>query len=112
MRRSIHGVLVMSSSLLMLPSPGHKIEAPCQRDGLLHLVPPECDLDRFALDHLIALKLHAMKQKLPHRTSKDAEDVELLVRRNNINLTKPEYKALFLKFGTLEIYETFRILKH
>ena len=30
-----------------------------------------------SLDHLLVLKLHALKQCLPHRTSKDAEDVEM-----------------------------------
>lgn len=64
------------------------------------------------LDHLIALKLHALKQALPHRTSKDAEDVEMLARRNQLNLRQPHYEQLFLKYGTREIYETFlRILR-
>ena len=65
------------------------------------------------LDHLIALKLHALKQKVAHRTSKDAEDVEILVRRNGLDITREHYKELFQKYGTLEIYETFlRILRH
>lgn len=66
-----------------------------------------------SLDHLLALKLHALKQKLPHRTSKDAEDVELLVRRNRLDISQPQYERLFLKYGSREIYETFlRILRH
>jgi hypothetical protein len=66
-----------------------------------------------SLDHLLALKLHALKQKLPHRTSKDAEDVELLVRRNRLDISQPQYAQLFLKYGSREIYETFlRILRH
>ncbi len=60
-----------------------------------------------SLDHLIALKLHALKQALPHRTSKDAQDVEMLVRRNKIDLRNPHYEQLFLKYGTRELYETF-----
>ena len=64
------------------------------------------------LDHLIALKLHALKQSLPHRTAKDAEDVETLVRRHALKLSDPQYKQLFLKYGTQELYETFlRILR-
>jgi hypothetical protein len=64
------------------------------------------------LDHLLALKLHALKQKSPYRTSKDAEDVELLVRRNQLDISLPQYEQLFLKYGTREIYETFlRILR-
>jgi hypothetical protein len=64
------------------------------------------------LDHLLALKLHALKQALPHRTSKDAEDVEMLARRNHLNLRDRRYEELFLKYGNREIYETFlRILR-
>ena len=65
------------------------------------------------LDHLLALKLHALKQILPHRASKDAEDVEMLVRRHGLNLREPRYEQLFLKFGSRELYDTFlRILRH
>ena len=64
------------------------------------------------LDHLLALKLHALKQALPHRTAKDAEDVEMLARRNRVNLLDPHYKLLFLKYGTQELYDTFiRLLR-
>jgi hypothetical protein len=65
------------------------------------------------LDHLLALKLHALKQARPHRTSKDAEDVEILVRRNGLDLSAPRYEQLFLKYGTREIYDTFlRLLRN
>jgi len=65
-----------------------------------------------SLDHLLALKLHALKQKLPHRTSKDAEDVEMLVKRNGLDISRSHYEELFLKYGSREIYETFlRILR-
>jgi len=60
-----------------------------------------------SLDHLLALKLHALKQALPHRTSKDAEDVEMLARRNGLNLRDPRYEELFLKYGNRELYDTF-----
>ena len=66
-----------------------------------------------SLDHLLALKLHALKQAPPHRTSKDAQDVEILVRRNGLNLSEPRYEQLFVKYGNREIYETFlRILRN
>lgn len=66
-----------------------------------------------SLEHLLALKLHVLKQALPHRTSKDAEDVEMLIRRNGINLSEPHYEQLFLKYGNREIYETIlRIIRH
>lgn len=65
------------------------------------------------LDHLLALKLHALKQTLAHRTAKDADDVEMLVRRNGLDLRDPRYERLFLQHGTREIYDTFlRILQH
>ncbi len=51
------------------------------------------------LDHLLALKLHALRQALPHRTSKDADDVEVFVRRNQLNLRNPRYEKLFLKIA-------------
>ncbi len=51
-----------------------------------------------SLEHLLALKLHALKQGMPHRTGKDAEDVEILLRRNSIDLRQPHYQQLFLKY--------------
>ena len=64
------------------------------------------------LDHLLALKLHALKHARPHRASKDAEDVELLVRRNGLNLREPRYEQLFLRYGSRELYDTFlRLLR-
>jgi hypothetical protein len=80
-------------------------------------VSEECDLGGSraripSLDHLLALKLHAIKQSPPHRTSKDAEDVEMLVRRHGLNLSDPRYEHLFVKYGTREIYDTFvRLLR-
>lgn len=65
------------------------------------------------LDHLLALKLHALKQALPNRTSKDVEDVEILARRHRLDLRDPRYEQLFLKYGTREIYDTFlRLLRN
>jgi hypothetical protein len=66
-----------------------------------------------SVDDLIILKLHALKQKLPHRTSKDMEDVEMMIRRNNLDLNSSHYQELFLKYGSRDIYETMqRILKY
>jgi len=59
------------------------------------------------LDHLLALKLHALKQALPHRTPRDAEDVHMLLLRHRIDLCQPHYEELFLKYATREIYDTF-----
>jgi len=59
------------------------------------------------LDHLLALKPHALKQSQSHRTSKDAEDVEILARRNGLKLSDPHYEQMFLKYGSREIHDTF-----
>jgi hypothetical protein len=66
-----------------------------------------------SLDHLLALKVHALKLQPPHRTSKDAEDVEKLARLNKLNLADKKYEELFLKYGSREVYETIlRILRY
>lgn len=42
-----------------------------------------------------------------------SDDVEVLLRRHEINLKDPHYEALFLKYDSREIYKTFiRILGH
>ncbi len=60
-----------------------------------------------SLEHLLALKLHALRLKIPHRFSKDADDVEMLIRRNQVDLEDPVIKDLFLKHGTEELYAAF-----
>lgn len=65
------------------------------------------------LDHLLALKLHALRHAGDLRASKDAADIEALVRRHALDLKLPRYRDLFLKYGTAESYEMFlRILRH
>ena len=65
------------------------------------------------LDHLIALKLHAVKNAPAHRTSKDFNDIEMLARHHALPITSDHYKELFLKYGTQQIYETLqRCLKY
>ena len=65
------------------------------------------------LDHLLALKLHVLKQGLRHRTSKDADDVQMLVRRNKLDLRSEHYRQLFLKYGNEQIYETIlRVIRY
>jgi hypothetical protein len=66
-----------------------------------------------SLDHVLALKLHVLRQALPHRTGKDAEDVEMLLRRHQVPLASEHYRELFLKYGNQELYDTFaRLLRH
>ena len=65
------------------------------------------------LDHLIALKLHSLKNAPVHRTSKDFNDIEMLSRHHALPITSDHYKELFLKYGTQQIYETLqRCLKY
>jgi hypothetical protein len=65
-----------------------------------------------SLDHLLALKLHALKHAADGRGPKDAADVEMLARRNALDLRDAKYEQLFLKYGTREIYDTMlRLLK-
>jgi predicted nucleotidyltransferase len=58
-----------------------------------------------SLEHLLALKLHAMKHGHIGRYSKDLIDVEGLVRVNALDLKAENIRQIFLKYGTLQIYE-------
>ncbi|PYJ81032.1 MAG: hypothetical protein DME22_22295 [Verrucomicrobia bacterium] len=57
------------------------------------------------LEHLVALKLHALKHGRIERYLKDYLDVEGLVRTNKIDLRQEKIRELFLKYGTLDVYE-------
>ena len=58
-----------------------------------------------ALEHLIALKLHALKNSHAGTVVKDFLDVENLVRVNNIDLHSETVRGLFLKYGNAELHE-------
>jgi hypothetical protein len=58
-----------------------------------------------ALNHLIALKLHALKNGHPGRFLKDLLDVENLVRIHSLDLKTDPWRAIFLKYGTPKHYE-------
>jgi predicted nucleotidyltransferase len=58
-----------------------------------------------ALEHLLALKLHALKHSHMGRYAKDLLDVEGLVRANGLDLGTEKMRQLFLKYGTLSVYE-------
>jgi hypothetical protein len=57
------------------------------------------------LHHLLALKLHALKHGHAGRFSKDLLDVEGLVRVNAVDMGSEKILQLFLKYGTLKLYE-------
>lgn len=58
-----------------------------------------------SLEHLVALKLHVVKQDLKHRTLGDLDDIINLVLANRVNLREEKWRQLFAKYGTLEVYE-------
>jgi hypothetical protein len=62
-----------------------------------------------SLNHLIALKLHAIKYNPKGREFKDLLDIIELIRVNKVNIKTNEFKNLCLKFGTEELYR--KILK-
>ncbi len=53
-----------------------------------------------SLDHLIALKLHVLKQGLSHRVIKDFTDVTSLAQINAIDITGDKFRALCEKYGS------------
>ena len=57
------------------------------------------------LEHLIALKLHALKHGHIGRYLKDYLDVENLVRVNKVDPRADKVRQLFLKYGTVDVYE-------
>ena len=62
-----------------------------------------------SLDHLIALKLHSIKNNEKLRLLKDLPDIVSLIRKNNVNVESMEFKELCLKYGTEDLYR--RILE-
>lgn len=61
------------------------------------------------IEHLIALKLHAVKNNPSYREYKDLPDIINLIKFNNIDIKNSEFKQLCLKYGTEKIYK--KILK-
>lgn len=58
-----------------------------------------------ALLHLVALKLHALKQDLPHRRIRDFLDVVELLQANHVDPREEGVRETFEQFGTHELYE-------
>ena len=58
-----------------------------------------------SLNHLIALKLHAIKYNPKIREYKDLADIIDLIRINKLNIKDAELKKLCLKYGTEELYK-------
>ncbi len=58
-----------------------------------------------AVEHLIALKLHAIKYNPKLRENKDMPDIIDLVKVNKIDVKKDRFKELCLKYGTNNLYD-------
>lgn len=58
-----------------------------------------------SLDHLLSLKLHALKYGPAHRGYKDLMDVLSLVDVNHIDVQSGKFRLLCDKYGDAKIYE-------
>jgi len=58
-----------------------------------------------SLEHLIALKLHTLKNTRMSRFLKDFLDVEYLIRINRLDIQSENIRALFDKYGTPDLYD-------
>lgn len=58
-----------------------------------------------SLEHLFALKLHALKHGLPHREAKDLNDLIHLIHFNKVRTDDEPFQRLFERYGTPEIHE-------
>jgi hypothetical protein len=58
-----------------------------------------------ALDHLLALKLHALKHGRGIRVLKDMDDTVNLIVNNRVDVKSTAFRELVLKHGTSELYE-------
>ncbi len=58
-----------------------------------------------SLEHLLALKLHALKNTRMSRFLKDFLDVEYLIRLNRLDIKSKNIRDLFEKYGTPDLYE-------
>jgi len=61
-----------------------------------------------SLDHLLALKLHALKHTRIHRFLKDFQDVVGLIECQKLDPDSEKLRQLFEKYGTMDLYEKVR----
>ena len=64
-----------------------------------------CEFRVSSLEHLIALKLHAVKYNLKIRLARDIPDVISLIRINKVDAKSEKFKELCLKYANQEIYQ-------
>lgn len=58
-----------------------------------------------SLNHLIALKLHSLKNNPDHREDPDLKDLLRLIQENQMDVTKNDFRELCLQYGTQALYE-------
>lgn len=55
--------------------------------------------------HLIALKIHAMKNNPARMEYPDLSDILIIAKQNNINLNGDDFRELCFTYGTEQIYQ-------
>lgn len=63
-----------------------------------------------SVDHLVALKLHAIKNNPSGREAKDLLDIVLLIQVNHMDAARPEFVNLCTTYGPAGIHEKLRLL--
>jgi hypothetical protein len=56
-------------------------------------------------NHLMILKLHAMKHYQEHRFVKDYSDLQALIKRSNEKIDSEEFRQKCLKYSSTQVYE-------
>ena len=59
-----------------------------------------------SVNHLIALKLHAIKNNQKNRIWKDLPDIVNLIKMNKVDYNDQRFKEMCLKYSSEEIYQT------
>ncbi len=80
----------------------HGAAVPCAMLGVPVLIP--------CLNHLLALKLHAIRHTRGTRGVKDMGDIVTLIEKNHLDVTTPDFRKLCDEFGTPEAYESIQRL--
>lgn len=57
------------------------------------------------LDHLMAMKLHALREQFETRKTKDLPDIVELLKRNHLDVTSERFRDLCYTYGTPELYQ-------
>jgi len=75
-------------------------------DSIVPVPPDSYGETRFvSLNHLIALKCHAIKHGHAGRVEKDVDDILELVKINKVDIADEKFRQLILKHGLPELYD-------